>query len=112
MELCLIVIESHLQVTSAGVSKTDIYLPGDDPWYDVDTFESYLGPKNVAISTPLDKIAALQVWMWVRVWSWMYAMDVCHGCTQLYVYECMCEQNTCLLVGIIKVSDLASGLVR
>ena len=67
MNLRLTLIESNLQVTSAGVSKTDIYLPGDDPWYDVDTFESYLGPKNVAISTPLDKIAALQVRIWVRV---------------------------------------------
>jgi len=48
-------------VTAPGVSSTDIYLPGNSPWYDVDTFEPFIGPKLVSIATPLDKIAALQV---------------------------------------------------
>ena len=47
-------------VTSPGVSATDVYLPGSEPWYDVDTYEAFMGPRKVTFSTPLDKVAALQ----------------------------------------------------
>ena len=47
-------------VTSPGVSTTEVYLPGAEPWYDVDTYEAFTGPKRVTMPTPLEKIAALQ----------------------------------------------------
>jgi mannosyl-oligosaccharide alpha-1,3-glucosidase len=33
---------------------------GSEPWYDVETYEKYYGPKRISVSTPLDKIAAFQ----------------------------------------------------
>eukprot|EP00617_Octactis_speculum_P024935 CAMPEP_0185770024 /NCGR_PEP_ID=MMETSP1174-20130828/57134_1 /TAXON_ID=35687 /ORGANISM="Dictyocha speculum, Strain CCMP1381" /LENGTH=931 /DNA_ID=CAMNT_0028455309 /DNA_START=42 /DNA_END=2837 /DNA_ORIENTATION=+ len=46
-------------VTAPGVTKTEIYLPGDGPWYDVESLEAYSAGK-VTLATPLAKIAALQ----------------------------------------------------
>mmetsp|Transcript_30849 Transcript_30849/g.69275 ORF Transcript_30849/g.69275 Transcript_30849/m.69275 type:complete len:938 (-) Transcript_30849:398-3211(-) len=47
-------------VTDPGVVTTELYLPGNEPWYDVDTYESFVGPRILTMSTPLEKIAALQ----------------------------------------------------
>jgi alpha 1,3-glucosidase len=48
-------------VTSGkGVTSTSVYLPGSEPWFDVETYDKYFGPKHVSVSTPLDKIAAFQ----------------------------------------------------
>lgn len=46
-------------VTSKGATRTEIYLPGDSAWYDVDT-QTATSPGNAGVSTPLDKIAVFQ----------------------------------------------------
>jgi len=47
-------------VTSPGVTSTEIYLPGNEPWYDVDTLSPLQGPGKVTVATPLEKVSALQ----------------------------------------------------
>lgn len=48
-------------VTAPGITTTDIYLPGSEPWYDVETHEAVAaGGRSVAVSTPIDKIAVFQ----------------------------------------------------
>eukprot|EP01123_Difflugia_compressa_P011360 TRINITY_DN4504_c0_g1_i2.p1 TRINITY_DN4504_c0_g1~~TRINITY_DN4504_c0_g1_i2.p1 ORF type:complete len:736 (+),score=138.13 TRINITY_DN4504_c0_g1_i2:834-3041(+) len=50
-------------VTQEGQFKTDVYLPagnGNQLWYDVDTYDSYVGGTTPVIDTPIEKIAVLQ----------------------------------------------------
>jgi alpha 1,3-glucosidase len=47
-------------VTSPGVTATEVYLPGPEPWYDVDTLAPFVGPGPRTMATPLGKVCALQ----------------------------------------------------
>eukprot|EP00613_Pedinella_sp_CCMP2098_P070138 CAMPEP_0171921638 /NCGR_PEP_ID=MMETSP0993-20121228/20470_1 /TAXON_ID=483369 /ORGANISM="non described non described, Strain CCMP2098" /LENGTH=937 /DNA_ID=CAMNT_0012559095 /DNA_START=98 /DNA_END=2911 /DNA_ORIENTATION=+ len=48
--------------TAPGMTSTEIYLPGSEPWYDVDTHEALSagGGQTVSVPTPIEKIAAFQ----------------------------------------------------
>eukprot|EP01137_Pigoraptor_chileana_P034251 Opistho-2@26520 len=45
-------------VAEPNVQSVDVYLPGDQPWYDVDTYESFV--KSAIVRTPLTKIPVFQ----------------------------------------------------
>jgi len=49
-------------VLHAGQTKTDVYLPGEEPWYDVDTFAGYSpnGGKTLTMDTPIEKMPVFQ----------------------------------------------------
>lgn len=43
-------------IVHEGVTKTDVYLPDNEVYYDYDTFKPYNGMKSHSIKTPLSKI--------------------------------------------------------
>jgi len=47
-------------VTSPGITSTEIYLPGNELWYDVDTLSPLQGPGKVQVAAPLEKVSAFQ----------------------------------------------------
>jgi len=47
-------------VTSPNVITSQVYLPGDQGWYDVFTKRHFTSPQTITIATPLEKIAVLQ----------------------------------------------------
>jgi alpha 1,3-glucosidase len=49
-------------VLHAGQTSTDVYLPGQEPWYDVDTFVGYApnGGNILTMETPIDKMPVFQ----------------------------------------------------
>jgi len=43
-------------VTKQGAATADVYFPGAQPWYDVDTFEKHAGGSRATVAAPIDKI--------------------------------------------------------
>jgi hypothetical protein len=49
-------------VLHPGQTSTEVYLPGQEPWYDVDTFVGYMphGGNSLTVETPIDKMPVFQ----------------------------------------------------
>jgi alpha 1,3-glucosidase len=47
-------------VTSEGQESIHVYLPGSQPWYDVDTSAAFAGAQTVTVATPLSKVPVFQ----------------------------------------------------
>lgn len=47
-------------VVDPGVNNVNVFLPGDQGWYDIDTAAKFPSPQSVSISTPLTKIPVFQ----------------------------------------------------
>ncbi|XP_030855177.1 neutral alpha-glucosidase AB isoform X2 [Strongylocentrotus purpuratus] len=47
-------------ISDQGSRATSVYFPGNDPWFDVDTFFAYQGPATHNVNADLDKIPVFQ----------------------------------------------------
>jgi len=47
-------------IVAPGQVSADVYFPGSEPWYDVDTHVTFVGPVTKTISAPLNKIPVFQ----------------------------------------------------
>ncbi|CAG5114994.1 unnamed protein product, partial [Candidula unifasciata] len=43
-------------VVEQGQTSTTVYFPGDDIWYDIDTYKTYHGKQEVTVDAPLSKV--------------------------------------------------------
>jgi alpha 1,3-glucosidase len=47
-------------VTAKGQSSVNVYLPGDQPWYDIKNYQQYAGAQTLSVATPFNKIPVFQ----------------------------------------------------
>lgn len=69
-------------VTSAGARSVDVYFPGTEKWYDVESWDARQGPGTSNVDAPLDKIPVFQ-----RAGSIVPRRMRLRRCTDLMVHD-------------------------